>query len=278
MRALATTFLVIIALTQAEASEPYRVVLSGTDYPEKGVELFIAKPEADTRSPVILFVHGQQSAPRPGGRVFARLDKRPAFGTVDEGRLELMSKQGFLAASVSLPGYGSTPGPADFCGPRSQAAVRAALDYLLAQHVADRHKVVVYGVSRGAVTAGMEATYDPRITSLILVSGFYDLAATYPTGDRIIDRSIQEEAGITPEAFSQRSVLPRASMIRARVLILHGSADEHGMTRQAELLAERLKTSGSPVRLHIFSQVPHSIPVSTQWSEINPFLKSTVGR
>jgi hypothetical protein len=71
-----------------------------------------------------------------------------------------MRERGYFAAAVSLPGYGTTSGPPDFWGPRSQAALRAALDHLLALPNIDREKVAVYGVS-GAATASMVATSDP---------------------------------------------------------------------------------------------------------------------
>src|SRR5262249_28345580 len=141
--------------------------------------------------PAILFVHGHQAPERPGARVFARLERRPRLATVDEGRLSLLRDRGWVAAAVSLPGYGASSGPPDYCGPRSQAAVRAALDRLLARRDVDRRKVVVYGVSRGAATASMEATGDPRIAALILVEGLYDLGTFYPTGDRGVDTNIE---------------------------------------------------------------------------------------
>jgi dipeptidyl aminopeptidase/acylaminoacyl peptidase len=252
------------------------VVLLGSETRDPGVvELFIAEPAGRGPFPVILFVHGHQAHERPGARVFTRVDRRPRLATVDEGRLEKMRARGWLAAAVSLPGYGGTSGPPDFCGPRSQAAVRAALDHLLARKDADPKRVVVYGVSRGAATASMEATSDPRITGLILVAGLYDLGAAYPTGDRALDENIARETGATPAAFDARSALRSAENLRARVLILHGGEDRRGGSLdQARRLAERIGFA----RLRVFDGVPHAIPIAEQWKEIDPFLKEVAGR
>ena len=81
----------------------------------------------------------------------------PLWQPLMKGRLERMRERDYLAAAVSLPGYRTTSGPPDFWGPRSQAALRAALDYLWSLPGTDRTKVVVYGVSGGAATASMVA-------------------------------------------------------------------------------------------------------------------------
>lgn len=264
-----------------------------TLHPDRGdpasVELFIARPEGAGPWPVMLFVHGHQSAPRPGGRVFMQLDQRPALATVDEGRLETMRRRGYLAAAVSLPGYGATTGPADFWGPRSQRAFRAALDYLLQDPGADPGRVAVYGVSGGAATASMEATTDPRIKALILVEGFYDVGEGYPTGQPALDAYIEREAGVTPEAFAQRAALRYADRIAAATLILHRSDDVRGgMADQAQRLAEKLQAGGRTVHLRIYRDLPtsgplyeqqhHQIPIAAQWEEIDPFLKKIIGK
>ncbi len=277
MRLISWFFLVLITSYTAEAQE--RVVLHPQSHDPADVELFISRPRGGFAWPVILFVHGHQSPHRPGGRVFTHLDRRPALASIDEGRLELMRERGYLAAAVSLPGYGTTSGPPDFWGPRSQAALRAALDHLLALPNIDRERVAVYGVSGGAATASMVATSDPRITALILVAGVYDLGMEYPSGDPGLDAYIEREAGTTPEAFAARAALRYAERIRSHTLILHGETDVRGrQVDQARLLANRLSTNGTPVRLRIYENTPHSIPIAAQWEEIDPFLKDVIGR
>jgi len=275
MRSILTALLLLCAFAAsnpAQAQEE-RVVLPG------GAELFLMRPDKPGPWPVMLFLHGHQSPPRPGAQVFLKLDRRPQLATIDEGRLSAMRDRGYLTAAVSLPGYGTTPGPADFWGPRSQAVLKEAFDHLLAQPNADRSRVGVYGVSGGAATASMQATRDDRITALILTAGVYDLGEAYPSGDPSLDEYIRREAGTTPEAFAARAALRYADKIRAHTLILHGEKDERGgVVHQARRLADKLRDQGRPVRIRIYENTPHSIPMNLQWQEIDPFLRQTLGQ
>lgn len=99
MRLLFVLVLLIAANTGSLRAEE-RVVLHRDGGDPGDVELFMAKPEGSGSWPVILFAHGHQSPPRPGARVFIRLDRRPTLGTIDEGRLETMRERGYLGAAV----------------------------------------------------------------------------------------------------------------------------------------------------------------------------------
>ena len=255
-----------------------QILLTPTERGLDQVELFVASPEAEGPRPVILFVHGYQWEERPGGLAFAKVIKRPEIATIDEGRIQKMAKRGYIAAAVSQPGFGESAGPSDFCGPRTQQAVMAALDYLLSLPNADRSRVVLYGVSRGAATASMVATKDSRLTALILMAGLYDLEEFYPSGDKYLDENIVNETGATPEAFAERAALRYADRITAQTLILHGDGDTRGHSLdQAKRLAARLEAHGTPVHLRVYEDRPHQIPIAEQWEEIDPFLKRIVG-
>lgn len=273
------TLLVLLLVFAAKEAMAERVMLPRPGAEPGVVELLLRRPDGPGPFPVLLLAHGHQSAPAPGGRVFDRLDRRPALATVDEGRLERMRDRGWIAAAVSLPGYGATPGPRDFFGPRSQAAVVAALDHLLALPGAAAGRVAVYGVSGGAMTAAVVATRDPRIAALVLVAGLYDLGRAYPTGDPGLDRNIETWSGLTPEAIEARSALRRAEGITAATLVLHGAEDRRGgVADQARELIGRLAGAGRDVRGRIFAGVPHAVPMALQWAEIDPFLRETIGR
>src|SRR6266852_4045673 len=110
MRIVFVLILLIAAANRGSLRAEERVVLHPDGGDPADVELFMAKPEGSGSWPVMLFVHGHQSPPRPGARVFVHLDRRPQLATIDEGRLETMRERGYLAAAVSLPGYGRTTG------------------------------------------------------------------------------------------------------------------------------------------------------------------------
>ncbi|MEM9619001.1 MAG: CocE/NonD family hydrolase [Pseudomonadota bacterium] len=271
-------FIFIAGIQTAAAYE--RVLLHPEERGLESVELFVEIPEGEGPFPVILFVHGYQWEQTPGGRAFAELiGERPEVATIDEGRIQKMARRGYIAASVSQPGFGDSAGPSDFCGPRTQNAVMAAFDYLLSLPDVDQTRVALYGVSRGAATSSMVATKDNRITALILMAGVYDLEEFYPTGDKYLDENILNETGATPEAFAERAALRYADRIKAHTLILHGGEDNlGGSLDQAKRLAAKIEATGTLVRLSVHKDRPHQIPIPEQWEDITPFLVDVFGQ
>jgi dipeptidyl aminopeptidase/acylaminoacyl peptidase len=227
----------------------------------KKVEVFWTKPGGEGPHPAVLFIHGHQEQIRDGGAAYVRT-----------GRLRAMASRGFVAASVSQPGYGDSDGLPDFCGPFTQEAVLDAIDFLRGQAFVNPDKVAIYGYSRGAVVASMVATRDPRLAAVVLGGGAYDFFTWYPTPLRGIDDNIRSEAGTSPASFRARSALYHADAIKAPVLILHGAADERVPVRQAEAFAEKLRAIGIPLRIKIFP-ARHAIPVNDQYAEVYPFLE-----
>jgi dipeptidyl aminopeptidase/acylaminoacyl peptidase len=227
----------------------------------KAVELFWAKPEGNGPFPAILFIHGYQDPPRPGGAVFARA-----------GRLGLMAKRGYVAAAMSQPGFGNSSGPPDFCGPFTQRAALVALDFLRQQAFVKPGKVALFGYSRGAIVAAMVATQDPSLAAVVLGAGVYDFFTWSPTFPGIA-WNIAGEAGTSPEAYLARSAIYHAEKIKAPVLLLHGGADERIPAQQARAFAEKLRAVGVVYRLKIFPRAPHGIPIDEQWHEVEPFLE-----
>ena len=123
----------------------------------KKVELFWTRPGGSGPYPTVLLVHGHQEQVRNGGEAF-----------VKTGRLGILASRGYVAASLSQPGYGNSAGPADYCGPITQDAVLVGLDFLRKQSFVAANKVAIYGYSRGAVVASMVATKDPTLAAVVL--------------------------------------------------------------------------------------------------------------
>ena len=275
MRVLSCLLVVWVAMATSAAGQD-RLLLQAQDGEPGPIELFVQHPDGRGPWPVILFVHGHQFPDQPGGRVFAEPVGPAGLG---RSRLRRMADRGYLAAAVSQPGYGGSAGPPDFCGPRTQTAIHRALDHLLAHRAADPARVVVFGVSRGAIAASMVATRDTRITALVLVAGLYDLGEAYPTGDPGLDANIAQEAGTTPDAVAARSALRHADGIGAATLILHGEADTQGRSAdQARRLATALRANGTPARLHLHADTGHRIPIAAIWQQVDAFLVDVIGR
>jgi dipeptidyl aminopeptidase/acylaminoacyl peptidase len=228
----------------------------------KKVEVFWTKPAEPGPWPAILFIHGHQEQLRNGGETFVRT-----------GRLGSMASRGYVAAALSQPGYGHSDGPPDFCGPFTPAAVGAAIEFLRQQPFVQSQKVALYGYSRGAIVASMVATQDPQLAAVILGAGAYDFFRWYPPPLHGIDANIEREAGTSAEAFRARSALYHADKITAPVLLLHGAQDERVPVQQTEAFAEKLQAQGVPVKVKIFPDTKHGIPIEEQYREIYPFLE-----
>jgi dipeptidyl aminopeptidase/acylaminoacyl peptidase len=262
MQRTLTLAILFLVTAHAAAADVHRELLPHSRDSSKKVELFWTEPPKEGRHPAILFIHGHQEQARNGGEAL-----------VKTGRLDIMARRGYVAASLSQPGYGHSDGPPDYCGPFTQEAVLVALDFLRKRPSVDPGKLVLYGYSRGAIAASMVATRVPDLAALVLGAGAYDFASLYPTGFGGIDANIRKEAGTSPAAFAARSALHHADKIRASVLLLHGARDPVIPARQAEAFAEKLKTHGVAVRLKIFPEAMHGIPIDEQYREIYPFLE-----
>jgi dipeptidyl aminopeptidase/acylaminoacyl peptidase len=227
----------------------------------KKIEIFWTKPAGDGPYPAVLLIHGHQEQVRNGGEAF-----------VKTGRLGILAKQGYVAASLSQPGYGNSDGPPDYCGPFTQDAALVALDFLRKQPFVNPNKLALYGYSRGAIVAGMVAGRDPKIAAVVLGAGAYDFVSWYPTPLRGIDANIRQEAGTSADAFRARSAIYHIDKIKSPILLLHGTQDERIPVRQAEIFFDKLKASGVRVEMKIFPKARHSIPIDEQYREIYPFL------
>jgi dipeptidyl aminopeptidase/acylaminoacyl peptidase len=236
------------------------------------IEYFMRKPAGVGPWPTIIFLHGHQPIlSRVGGRAF-----------VDWGVLDRFAKKGYLAVSVSLPGFGGSSGPADFAGPFTQHAVEAVLAKLVAEQKAAPDKVVIEGISLGAVTGALIASHDKPIAGLVLISGLYDmptfLAHPKSAAAMSVKAAAIEQTGGGDDALRARSALFLASRNKANTLILSGGKDDRTDANQAVLYADAINATGGHARAHIYPQYGHAIPVQVRDAEIDAFIDATLNR
>lgn len=260
------------------AVQSQRELIANVSAPNEKVEFFWSKPAGRGPLPIIIFLHGHQepSSGRIGGKAF-----------VNWGALDDYSKAGFVAVSVSQPGYGGSEGRPDFCGPRTQAAVKTVIDHFRASKFVDTRKVAVEGISRGAVVASMLAAHDPDLRAIVLIGGLYDLQGFYngqclgsksktAVADSIC-ASIRVEMPEGREEFGNRSALNSAPGIKASVLILHGAQDANSPVEQAQAFYDALRKAGANVEIHVFPEANHQVPLKERKPIINAFLKRALG-
>jgi dipeptidyl aminopeptidase/acylaminoacyl peptidase len=236
------------------------------DQPTKKVEYFLEKPKGKGPWPTVVFLHGHQDWPSPGGKEFVK------WGVLDE-----FADRGYLAVAISQPGYGNSAGPADFCGPFTQHAVAAVIARLRAEGYIEDNRVLIQGVSRGALVAGMVAARDPSIRGIILISGLYDLPdyaqhAKSAMAASIVD-SMKMETGGTEDALRARSPLYYAQDIKATALILNGAKDDRTDPDQARRLAEAINAHGGHARAIVYPEYGHQIPVEVRSKDVDPFVE-----
>jgi dipeptidyl aminopeptidase/acylaminoacyl peptidase len=242
-------------------------------HPDRGnarVEYFVETPGTPAPWPTVVFLHGHQPAlDTPGGKAFS-----------DWGVLSDYARHGYLAVSVSLPGYGGSTGPRDFAGPFTQHAVKAVLDRLQKDGVANPGKIVIEGISLGAVTGALVAADDPSIAGLVLISGLYDLPAFLnepkTPAAAAVRAAVFAQTGGSQLTLTERSALFKASRIRANTLILNGARDDRTDPNQARQLADAINAAGGRADVRIYREFGHEIPFDTREPFVSAFIRSTL--
>jgi dipeptidyl aminopeptidase/acylaminoacyl peptidase len=258
-----------VAACASESSAAQRWFVPHPDNPAKRVEYFVQKPPGHGPWPTVVFLHGWQPPPSPGGKVFA-----------EWGVLDKYAKRGYLAVAVSLSGFGGSTGPPDFCGPFTVDAVIGVLTNLEHKGLASPHKIVVEGISLGAVVAGLAGARDHSIAGLVLISGAYDLIQYVERPEsgeaKLVVNEIKQETGGSSAALRERSVLNYARDIKAATLILNGAKDERTNPSQARRLAGVINQHGGRARVIIYPNYGHHISVKVRNEVVDPFIDSVL--
>lgn len=224
------------------------VILERADFEHEGrrAEAVIARPLGEGRRAGLLLVPGHS---------------RTAFDMVPQAIR--FARAGFATMSVSQPGYGGSTGPADFAGPRTFSALRAASERLAALPFVDPARLGVYGYSRGALVAAQLAARTDLFRAAVLGGGIYDFRSAY---EQIampgIRANMEAEAGLGAQAVRFRSPICDLEGLDGPVLIIHGERDENAPPAQARALAERLTALGREHRLVIVPGGTHALGMS----------------
>lgn len=254
-------FCILLAPIQAKAAVEQLFIPNNEDT----IECFLLKPARETSSPVIFLLHGYQ--PPENGIGGKQL--------VDYGYLQPFAKEGIVAVSISMPGYGNSTGFRDFGGPDSQKAIIAVIDYVKNLPFVDSSRMGIYGISRGAQLAGMVTSRYPNMKLQILESGFYDLISFQTDTPNYLEgirKSIVVEGGTNLEALIERSLIYHIDEINASTLILQGEFDDRRQLPAAQIIHEELIKRNINSRLVMFRNELHELP-KDKWDVILPFVR-----
>jgi len=253
-----------IKIAFAENYQTIHKLISHIDQPDKKVELYILKPKIEGKLPVVIYIHGFQHPERPGAKA-----------SIDNGTLVSFVNQGYLAVGVSQPGFGNSDGPADFSGPYTQRAIISAIKYLQLSEFLDKidhKKIVLGGVSRGAITASMVASQEPNLAGLILDAGLYDIkAVSHPTTLSNIEKEVGNK--VTLDQIKQRSASYHANNIKIPVIIFHGNQDPRHSMEQTLKFYQAIMSAGAKATLILFPS-GHNTPQESRELIIKDFLKN----
>lgn len=144
------------------------------------------------------------------------------------------------------------------------------------------NRIVIEGISRGALVAGLVAAHDPTIRGIVLISGLYDLPeyarhAKSPIAISIVD-AMKEETGGADNALRERSLLNYAQDVKASALILNGAKDDRTDPDQARRLANAINDHGGHARAIIYPEYGHQIPVEVRAKDVDPFIKQVLNQ
>lgn len=232
---------------------------------EKNVEYFLLKPEGNGPFPVMFLLHAYQHPEISNG----------GKELVETGYLERFTKQGIVAVAISVPGYGKSTGPRDFCGHDSQDAVIAVINHIKNLSFIDGSKMGIYAYSRAVPLAAMVSSRSPSLSIQILESGFYDLIAfksNSPDYMKILIENILDESGGTNEDLKERSPIYHSHEMKAATLILQGELDDRRQLPYAQKFNEQLQKQGVETRLVIYPEQTHYLSPE-RWETIIPFVR-----
>ena len=229
-------------------------------YPSAGgsVEAYVARPRGAGPFPLVILLHGHSLRGRGAEQV---------LGTAQAIASEIC----FASIAISLPGYGSTEVANGSIEDATRQVVKDGLS--LAQQVAwiDERRVMLYGVSRGAIFAAALINEVKDVSGAILYAGAYDLGRLYRETPSFWVRKMLNPNGDAKPKLT--SLLGEASRWRAPTLILHGEQDSVIPVNQSLLLRDQLKAAGTRHQLVLYPEHGHFLPRASVREQTMKFLK-----
>ncbi|MFD8570344.1 serine hydrolase [Streptomyces sp. NPDC059639] len=134
------------------------------------------------------------------------------------------------------------------------------LDALVAEGVADPHRLAVAGYSYGGFMTCYLTGRDHRFAAAVAGGVVSDLTSMCGTSDEAHALAVAELGGTPwehPERYAELSPYTRVGDVRTPTLVVHGAADERCPVGQAEQWFTALHERGVPTRLVLYPDGSH---------------------
>lgn len=222
-------------LSEIARSAPERFSVTADDGQQVENVLWLppGKTAADGPFPTLLHLHGG-----PHG----------AVGEQFAPMVQMLAGHGFAVYAVNFrgsAGYGKAFADtilADW-GAKEFADAMAALDHLIARHIADPDRLGVYGGSYGGYMTNYVITHTNRFHAAVTMATISHLATLAGTTDQW--ESVDFDSGGPPweqeTYYREHSAMPFVTRITTPLLILHGEEDYTCRVTEAEQLFTALR-------------------------------------
>ena len=213
------------------------------------------------------------------------------FGVFDEWgfdrQTQILAASGYAVLQVNFRGSGNYGRAFLHAGAREwggtmQDDLTDATQWVVAQGIADRERICIYGASYGAYAALMGAAKEPGLYRCAVgYVGVYDLPLRHENlGDRArwLDTFADDWMGDDVAALAKVSPNRMAGRIKAPVFLAAGGEDEIAPIKHSKLMEKALVGAGVPVETLYFPTEGHGFYTPEHQREFYVRLLDFLGR
>lgn len=183
--------------------------------------------------------------------------------------VQLFANRGYAVLQVNFrgsSGYGSTFRKKGYrqWGGKMIDDITDATNWVIENRNIAKNKVCIYGASYGGYAAMMSAIKSPELYKCAIgYVGVYDLNLMYSDGD--IPRFwggkpyLEKVIGSDESELTQNSPVNYAEKIKARVMLIHGTADRRVPIKHANKMRKALEKSGKKVEWLRYGDAGHGV-------------------
>lgn len=210
-------------------------------------------------------------------------------GTYD-GQAQLLAEAGYAVLQMNFRGSGNQGRAHEQAGARQwglamQDDLTDATRWAIAQGIADRSRICIYGASYGGYAALMGVAKEPDLYRCAAgYVGVYDLPLMHSRGDiqgwGRGETYLREWIGM-PDAVRAQSPVNLAAQIKVPVFLAAGREDQRAPVQHTERMEAALKQAGVPVESLYFPREGHGFVADANrrayYAQLLDFLARSLG-